>query len=236
MFFGDAIVFFVKCIILPLILAARKREIMRSKKAVINTIINLLEEFVAVICGFILPRLILTAFGSKYNGLMTSITQFLSCAVLLRFGIGGVTRAALYKPLAQNNKAQIDAIMKATDLFMRKIGLILGFGIIVFAAIYPLFVSDEFEWLFTFSLFVIIAKILESGKVNYGFDAYNETYTDMIDAGIVDPTKVTRSALENAASVAAMVLTTESLVADKPEDAAAANAAAAAAAAQGGMY
>ena len=83
---------------------------------------------------------------------------------------------------------------------------------------------------------VIIDKILSSGKVNYGFDAYNETYTDMIDAGIVDPTKVTRSALENAASVAAMVLTTESLVADKPEDVAAANAAAAAAAAGGGMY
>ncbi len=84
---------------------------------------------------------------------------------------------------------------------------------------------------------VIIDKIISSGKVNYGFDAYNETYTDMLEAGIVDPTKVTRSALENAASVAAMVLTTESLVADKKEDAAAANAAAAAAAAaQGGMY
>ncbi len=83
---------------------------------------------------------------------------------------------------------------------------------------------------------VIIDKIISSDKVNYGFDAYNETYTDMLDAGIVDPTKVTRSALENAASVAAMVLTTESLVADKLEDAAAANAAAAAAAAQGGMY
>ncbi|MBQ8203427.1 MAG: chaperonin GroEL [Clostridia bacterium] len=83
---------------------------------------------------------------------------------------------------------------------------------------------------------VIVDKIVGSGKVNYGFDAYSETYTDMIEAGIVDPTKVTRSALENAASVASMVLTTESLVADKPEDAAAANAAAAAAAAQGGMY
>ena len=83
---------------------------------------------------------------------------------------------------------------------------------------------------------VIIDKIISSGKVNYGFDAYREEYCDMLEAGIVDPTKVTRSALENAASVAAMVLTTESLVADKPEDAAAANAAAAAAAAQGGMY
>ena len=83
---------------------------------------------------------------------------------------------------------------------------------------------------------VIIDKIISSGKVNYGFDAYNEIYTDMLEAGIVDPTKVTRSALLNAASVASMVLTTESLVADKPEDAAAATAAAAAAAAQGGMY
>ena len=83
---------------------------------------------------------------------------------------------------------------------------------------------------------VIIEKIITSGKVNYGFDAYNEVYTDMLEAGIVDPTKVTRSALENAASVASMVLTTESLVADNPEDAANAAAAAAAAAGAGGMY
>ena len=82
---------------------------------------------------------------------------------------------------------------------------------------------------------VIVDKIVTSGKANYGFDFYNETYVDMLEAGIVDPTKVTRSALQNAASVASMVLTTESLVADKKEDAAAANAAAAAAAA-GGMY
>ncbi len=66
---------------------------------------------------------------------------------------------------------------------------------------------------------VIIDKIRRSRKVGYGFDAYNETYCDMIPAGIVDPTKVTRSALQNAASVAAMVLTTESLVADIKEDA-----------------
>lgn len=64
---------------------------------------------------------------------------------------------------------------------------------------------------------VIIDKIMSSGKVGYGFDAYNEEYVDMISAGIVDPTKVTRSALQNAASVASMVLTTESLVADIPE-------------------
>ena len=64
---------------------------------------------------------------------------------------------------------------------------------------------------------VIINEIIKSGKTGYGFDAYNEKYVDMIPAGIVDPTKVTRSALQNAASVSAMVLTTESLVADIPQ-------------------
>ena len=64
---------------------------------------------------------------------------------------------------------------------------------------------------------VIIDTIRRSGKAGYGFDAYKEEYCDMIPAGIVDPTKVTRSALQNAASIAGMVLTTESLVADKKE-------------------
>ncbi len=64
---------------------------------------------------------------------------------------------------------------------------------------------------------VILDHVKTSGKIGYGFDAYNETYCDMIAAGIVDPTKVTRSALENAASVAALLLTTEALVADQPE-------------------
>lgn len=85
---------------------------------------------------------------------------------------------------------------------------------------------------------VIIDKIMSANDANYGFDAQKEEYGDMIKAGIVDPTKVTRSALENAASVASMVLTTESLVADEPEDPAAAAAANAAMAGggMGGMY
>ena len=84
---------------------------------------------------------------------------------------------------------------------------------------------------------VIFEKIRNSGKVGYGYNAYTEEYCDMIPSGIVDPTKVTRTALQNAASVAAMVLTTESLVTDKPDPAAdAANAAAMAAQAGGGMY
>ena len=65
---------------------------------------------------------------------------------------------------------------------------------------------------------VIVDKITNSGKIGYGFDAYNEVYCDMMSSGIVDPTKVTRSALQNAASIASVILTTESVVANQKEE------------------
>ncbi len=84
---------------------------------------------------------------------------------------------------------------------------------------------------------VVVDKIMSYGKMGYGFDAYKEVYVDMVSAGIVDPTKVTRSALQNAASIASVILTTESVVADKP-DPKADNAAAGAGmgGGMGGMY
>jgi len=82
---------------------------------------------------------------------------------------------------------------------------------------------------------VIVDKIMSSGKKGYGFNAYSEEYVDMMDAGIVDPTKVTRSALQNAASVASTVLTTEALVVSQPEPPAAA-AAGGMGGGMGGMY
>ncbi len=81
---------------------------------------------------------------------------------------------------------------------------------------------------------VVVEKIMSSGKLGYGFDAYNEVYCDMMAAGIVDPTKVTRSALQNAASIASVILTTESVVADKKDEHAAP--APAAPGMGGGMY
>ncbi|MBQ3151004.1 MAG: chaperonin GroEL [Clostridia bacterium] len=84
---------------------------------------------------------------------------------------------------------------------------------------------------------VVLNNIVTSGKIGYGYNFAKDEYVDMAEVGIIDPTKVTRSALQNAASVASMVLTTESLVTDKPDPAAdAANAAAMAAAQGGGMY
>ncbi|MBP5609966.1 MAG: chaperonin GroEL, partial [Clostridia bacterium] len=80
---------------------------------------------------------------------------------------------------------------------------------------------------------VILDRVKSSGKTGYGFDAYNEKYVDMLEVGIVDPTKVTRSALQNAASIASTVLTTEAVVANKKEET---PVAAPAAGGMGGMY
>lgn len=129
---------------------------MRSKRALINTLYGLLYEAVALICAMILPRLILGTFGSTYNGITNSITQFLSCISLLRAGIGGVTKAALYKPLADNDIYQISRVIKATEIFLRHVATIFAISLVIFACIYPIFVNDEFEWLFSFSLVLIL--------------------------------------------------------------------------------
>ena len=78
----------------------------------------------------------------------------------------------------------------------------------------------------------VVDKVKNAEKVGFGFDAYNEVYVDMMEAGIVDPVKVTRSAIQNAASIASTVLTTEAVVANQPEP----EAPAAAAGGMGGMY
>src|SRR5690606_14531980 len=97
---------------------------MRSKKAIANIIISLLYQIVAIICGLIVPRLIISTFGSSVNGLISSITKFLGYIVFLEAGVGGVVRAALYKLLAEKSVEKISAINKATEKFVRAIGLI----------------------------------------------------------------------------------------------------------------
>lgn len=129
---------------------------MRSKKAIINMLAAIGSELVTIVCGLILPRLILGAFGSSYNGITSSITQFLSCVALLRAGVSGVTRAALYKPLAENDSIAISGIINATERFMRRVALIFVAFLVAFACLYPMLVSYEFEWMFAFSLALIL--------------------------------------------------------------------------------
>ncbi len=128
----------------------------RTKKAAINARSSIIYEIVTIACSLILPRLILSHFGSAYNGITTSITQFLTIVSLLSAGVGGVTRAALYKPLAERDVYSISRIVLATEIFLRKVGLIFGIFLLIFAAIYPFFIADQFSIFFSFSLVIIL--------------------------------------------------------------------------------
>ena len=129
---------------------------MRSKKAILNIIFSLLLQFVTIICGFIIPRLTITHYGSEINGLITSITQFLSYIVLLEAGIGGVVRAALYKPLSHNKTKEISEILVASNSFFKKIALIFLVYIAIMVVFYPFVVIDNFQYLFTMTLIIAI--------------------------------------------------------------------------------
>ena len=129
----------------------------RGKRALYNSLSNVLAQIVTMICGFILPRLVLSTFGSSYNGITASVSQFLSVIALLRAGVGGATRASLYKSLADKNIIQVSATIKATEIFMRKVAFIFLCFVIGFSIIYPFFVRDEFEWGFAASLVLIIS-------------------------------------------------------------------------------
>lgn len=149
---------------------------MRKKKVITNLSSAMLLQIVALICGFILPRLILVSFGSAYNGIVNSVNQFLSCVTLLRAGVGGVTRAALYRPLNEKNLRRVAEITRATEIFMRKVALLFSAFLISFAVIYPIFVKDEFTWFFSFTLILTLGF---STVVQYFFGI---TYSFLLQA------------------------------------------------------
>ena len=140
---------------------------MRSKKAVLNTMISLLFEVVTIISAFLLPRLILNSFGSSTNGITQAVSQFIGYVSLLSAGIGGVTTAALYKPIADKDINKISSIVKATEQFMRKISWIFLIALVIFSAIFPLFLLNEFDYLFSMSL-VLILGIGTLGNYYFG--------------------------------------------------------------------
>ena len=130
---------------------------MRSKNALRNSVTSLLLQAVTMVCGIILPRLFIAQYGSVVNAACGSITQFLGYIVLFEAGVGGVVRAALYKPLAAQDASAVSRILRATDDFFRRIAWIfVGFSILL-ACVYPLFVRDHFDFLYTAALVLIIA-------------------------------------------------------------------------------
>ena len=130
---------------------------MRSKKAIINITMTLLLQIVAIIYGFIIPKVIITSFGSEVNGLVSSITQFLAYITLLESGVGPVIKASLYKPIANKDKKEIANVLRASEKFFRTISYIFIVYLIILAFIYPLIISTEFSYIYTLSLIIIIS-------------------------------------------------------------------------------
>ena len=130
---------------------------MRSKKAMYNIITSLILQFVILISGFIVPKLIIGKFGSNVNGLLSSITQFLAYISLLESGIGPVVRSSLYKPIAKKDDKTIKNILRASEKFFRVIALIFAVYLLCLSIVYPFIVKEEFGYFYTFSLVLIIS-------------------------------------------------------------------------------
>ena len=129
----------------------------RKHKLMLNTITSAIYRFTLIICGFIVPRLLISHFGSKINGLTASISQFLNFVTLLDMGVGSVVQSALYKPLAAKDDKSISKIIKSSNKFFNSIAIILLIYTFVLAILYPLTVRQNFSFLFTASLVLAIS-------------------------------------------------------------------------------
>lgn len=122
-----------------------------------NSISPLIYQVITVICGFILPRLILSHFGTEINGLVNSISQFLAVISFLELGVGAVVQSSLYKPLADNDNINVSKVIASADKFFRKLGYILAIYVIVMLFYYPYLVKQSFGFVFTATLILAIS-------------------------------------------------------------------------------
>lgn len=154
----------------------------RGKKLALNTITSLGLQVVSVICGFILPRLILESFGSDVNGLVNSITQFLGVITLLDLGVGAVVQSALYKPLADNNTNMISKIYVSANKFFRRLAEILLVYVVLLKIFYPMLVNKSFGHMYTA---LLIAAICISSFAQYYFGIVNSLLLNADQRGYI---------------------------------------------------
>lgn len=133
------------------------RELNSEQKAELNITSSLISQFVTLICGFVLPQLIIGTYGSEAYGATTSIAQFLGYISLVEGGVCGVARAALYKPLALNDIQGMSQVISQIKRFFRVIGYIFIAYVCVLALSYKFIAQTELDWLFTFLLVLVIS-------------------------------------------------------------------------------
>ena len=134
-------------------------------------------EIATTASGLLLPRFIIQFYGSEVNGLICSITQFLGYLSFFQLGVGGVVRAALYKPLADNDRLQISKVVKASDSFYRKITILSVFYIILLFVVYPFINENSFKYIYIASL-VVILGLDTIAQYAFGFSKRQVLYAD----------------------------------------------------------
>lgn len=130
---------------------------MGSRKIAKNVTSSLALQICSVICGFIVPYLILNCYGSEVNGLVNSISQFLSFISLMELGVGAVVQSALYKPLAENDHHQINSIITSAEKFFRIIGIMLTVYTVILIVGYPFISNQKFGYVYTATLILAIS-------------------------------------------------------------------------------
>lgn len=130
---------------------------MRKKNVIYNVISNFILQFAVIIYGLVIPKLIISFFGSNVNGLISSVTQFLGYIALLESGFGPVVSSLLYKPISKNNNDEIANILYSSEKFFKKIALIFLVYILILLIVYPFLINSTFSFLFTSSLILIIS-------------------------------------------------------------------------------
>ena len=129
----------------------------RKQKLLFNSTTSLVYQFVALICGFVLPRAFLATYGSEVNGLISSVTQFLGFISLCEMGVGAVIQSSLYKPLATGDNVGVSKIAKSSERFFRTIAYILVGYTVILMAVYPIITIEKFDYIFTFALIFVIS-------------------------------------------------------------------------------
>ena len=138
----------------------------RAKKLKLNIATSLTNQLAGIVSGFVLPNFFLSYYGSAVNGLVTSITHFLAVISLCECGVGAVVQAALYKPIAENDSAEISRIYKSSSRFFGKISKILIGYMIILMIVFPLIINKEFS---PFSTGLLIFAVTVSMLAQYYF-------------------------------------------------------------------
>lgn len=130
---------------------------MREKKLVANTVTSLLFQVCTIICGFILPRMVLGAFGSSVNGMVNSISQFLGVIGFLEMGVGSVIQSSLYKPLVDKDDESISKIIVSGQKFFSRLATILLVYVCILMFTYPFFAKQGMGFLYTSTMIAILS-------------------------------------------------------------------------------